>query len=460
MTGQIMISFQGEGSDVEELTWSQRSIWEAMRAAGRSIVIGGVMAMPEGITTERIAAILRFAMCRHQSLRTRLRFTPDGRPLQVVSAAGEVPLYVVDVTDNEDPAAVAEGIRARQELATFDYVQEWPVWMTVVRHRGIVTHLVAMYSHLAVDGPGISALVADLSNMDDPSGASSTPGEGIQPVELARQQRTPEALRQSSAALRHWERVLRNVPPSRFGPCEDKHEPRFWELVCRSPALLAAVQAVSGRTTIDSGVVLLAAYASAMARVTGISPSVAHVVVHNRFRPGFERSVSHLGQYAPAVIDVREATFDEVVTRAWRAAIAANKHAYYDAAAYHELAARISRERGARIDTACYFNDRRVDSRRVAARHTSREAIHGALTLTERRWGRRFDWYDGLFFLQIDEDPEAMAFAAWADTHHLAPADLMTFTQQFEAVVVEAALDPHASALPPSLSSAGLDHAI
>ncbi|HZM74501.1 MAG TPA: condensation domain-containing protein [Candidatus Limnocylindrales bacterium] len=446
MTGKIMIPFQGEGSDVEELTWSQRSIWEAMQAAKRSIVIGGVVAMPQESTVEQIGAILRFVMCRHQSLRTRLRFAPDGRPLQVVSPSGEVPLYVVDVADDQDPAAEAEAIRARQELGTFDYADEWPVWMTVVRHKGKVSHMVAMYSHLAVDGEGLAALAADLSNMDHPDGELGAPVEGIQPVALARQQRTPGAQRQSAAALRNWERVLRTVSPRRFGPCDDPQEPRFWEMICRSPALLHAVRAVAGRTNIDSGAVLLAAYAVAMARVTGLSPSVAHVVVHNRFRPGFGGSVSHLAQYAPVVIDVRNATFDEIVVQSWRAAIAANKHAYYDAAAYLELAARINGERGDRIDTACYFNDRRGESRHAAAGETSRQAILDALSYTERTWGSRFDWYDGIFFLQVDADPEAIAIAAWADTHHLAPADLETFTHHFETAVVEAALEPHALA--------------
>jgi hypothetical protein len=43
---------------------------------------------------------------------------------------------------------------------------------------------------------------------------------------------------------------------------------------------------------------------------------------------------------------------------------------------------------------------------------SSAETLRDALTLTERRWGSRFDWYDGIFFLQIDEDPQAIAFAA------------------------------------------------
>jgi hypothetical protein len=448
--GEVIVRFQGLGSDVEELTWAQRSIWESMRAAGRSIAIGGLLAMPATTTVEEIAAILRYAMGRHPSLRTRLRFEPDGRPLQVVSASGEVGLAVVDVPDDGDPAEVAETIRARQELGTFDYVHEWPVWMTVVRHRDRVTHMVAMYSHLAVDGQGLAALVADLAHMDPATGATDAPVDGIQPADLARQQRTPAALRQSAAALRYWEGVLRSVAPRRFHACHDRREPRFWEYDCHSPALLLAVEAIAARTRATSGVVLLATYAVAMARVTGLSPSVAQVVVSNRFRPGFAPSVSHLAQYAPAVVDVAGATFDEVVSRARRASLAAHKYSYYDAAACHELIARVSRERGERIDTACFFNDRRDKSRDASDREPSRRAMLEALPRTQRRWGRRFDWYDGLFFLHINEAEGAISYTAWCDTHHLAPADLERFAREFEAVAIEAVLDPDAPAVGPA----------
>src|SRR5262245_44373721 len=118
----VIVHFAGPGSDVEELNWAQRSIWESMKAAGRSIAIGGAMPLAAGTTVDDLAAILRFAMCRHPSLRTRLRFEPDGRPVQVVAGSGEIALTVVDVPDADDPAEAAEAVRARQELGTFDYV--------------------------------------------------------------------------------------------------------------------------------------------------------------------------------------------------------------------------------------------------------------------------------------------------------------------------------------------------
>ena len=123
------------------------------------------------------------------------------------------------------------------------------------------------------------------------------------------------------------------------------------------------------------------------------------------------------------MIDVADATFDVVVSRAHRAGTAANKYAYYDAAACEELIARVSRERGERIDTKCFFNDLREGSR-DAYDTPPREAILDALPRIERRWGNRFDWYDGLFFLHINDAQDGISYTAWADTHHLAPADL------------------------------------
>ena len=463
-TETVAVPFRGPGSGTGKLTWAQRSIWESMRAAGRSIAIGGAVPLPAGTTVEDMARVLRFAMSRHQSLRTRLAFEEDGVPTQVVAESGEATLYVVDVPDDADPALAAEAaesVRARQELGTFDYAEEWPVWMTVVRHRGAATHLVAMYSHLAVDGHGIAALVEDLASMDRRTGETSAPVPGVQPLDLAAQQDTDASRRHSDAALRHWERVLRAIPPRRFpeagvgvGVGADpgaeeapaSPEPRFWELECRSPALFLAMQTVMLRTRVDSGVVLLAAYAAAMARLTGEGLSVAQIVVDNRFRPGFAGSVSQLAQYCAVAIDVRGCTFDDATTRAWQSSVMAAKYAYYDAAACDELVAKVSGDRGEPVETACFVNDRRTLSRAASGLTPSPEDVEEALPRTVRRWGRRFDWYDGLFFLHVDEAEGEVAYSVWADTRRLSPSGIQEFARHFEDVVVEAAFAPTAIA--------------
>jgi hypothetical protein len=448
MADQILVPFRGEGAGSDDLTWAQRSIWESMRVSGRSMAIGGTVALPQSTTVDEAAMVLRFVVSRHQSLRTRLTFDADGVPRQVLVSSGEVPLTVVDAADDDEPAAVAESLRARYELATFDYASEFPVWMTVVRHRGLVTHAVAMYSHLAIDGHGFAALLADLANLDRATGAWTAPVPGIQPLELVKEQRNPSARRQSDAALRLWERLLRGLPARRFADPGGGCEPRYWELDGHSPAMYLAVRLIAARTQVDSGHVLLAAYATALGRVTGLSPSVAQIVVNNRFRPGFADTVSHVTQYGLAAIDVSTGSFDDIVARAWKASVAANLSGYYDAASHQQLIARVRDERGEDVVTDLFFNDRRLASRQPATTEApTPDAIRALRPLTTLRPGRRWDWYDGVFFVHINDVPDTIDFTIWADTRCLPPAGMEEFARQFEAVAIEAALAvPHQSA--------------
>jgi hypothetical protein len=100
------------------------------------------------------------------------------------------------------------------------------------------------------------------------------------------------------------------------------------------------------------------------------------------------------------------------------------------------------------VETACFVNDRRTGSRAASGLTPSPEDVEDALPGTVRRWGRRFDWYDGLFFLHVDEADDAVAYTVWADTRRLPPAGIEAFARHFEDVVVEAAFDPAARACP------------
>ncbi|MFC7483965.1 hypothetical protein ACFQX7_33505 [Luedemannella flava] len=82
---RIMVAFSGEGSGIEELTWGQRAIWNAMTEQNTSLPIGGWLPLPEGTTVRHMVNELRFHMSRHQSARMRLVFGDDGRPRQSVA---------------------------------------------------------------------------------------------------------------------------------------------------------------------------------------------------------------------------------------------------------------------------------------------------------------------------------------------------------------------------------------
>ena len=90
------------------------------------------------------------------------------------------------------------------------------------------------------------------------------------------------------------------------------------------------------------------------------------LVVNNRFRPGFGDSVSTLAQSFPCLIEVADAPFEEVAVRAWRSALTAYKHAYYDPAGKYEVSRRIAAERGAELALGVFFNDLRVRTRELA----------------------------------------------------------------------------------------------
>lgn len=459
-TSEIPVEFHGEGTGTGELTWAQEGIWVTVRRTGRTLNIGGTLPLPEGSTVEEMAGILRFAMGRHQALRTLLVFDerdPDATPRQRVHASGRTALAVVDVDGADDPARVAEDLRLRYELTPFDYAAEWPVRMAVVRSGGAPTHLVVQYCHVAVDGAGIEALVRDLDNLDRDTGEATAPVRGIRPLELARVQHSAAGRRQSEKSLRFWQNVLRTVPAERFTGVPDPREPRFQEIYCYSPAMHVALRAIAARTRADTSHIVLAAYAVAMARVTGQSPSVAQLLVGNRFRPDFAEAVAELSQVGICAVDVAGCSFDEAVARAFKAATGAFLHGYFDGRRLDALMDGIRDERGRVVDISCYVNDRRTHpAPEPGEAPPTPEELREALDLTRIRWDRGLPTYDGSFYLHLDSKPDtnvpgrddpaeagrpAVYLTLWGDTHLISPDDVEAFVKHFEGVLADAAFD-------------------
>ena len=104
---RIVVPFDGDGSGVDDLSWGQAENWSAIVRQKTWIPLGGVRPLGEGTTVDDIASEVSYLMGRFQSIRTRLRFDPDGRPTQVVSSSGEITVDVIDA-GADDPAEVAE----------------------------------------------------------------------------------------------------------------------------------------------------------------------------------------------------------------------------------------------------------------------------------------------------------------------------------------------------------------
>ncbi len=439
--GTFVVPFGGEGSGSGALTWGQREIQGAMRRWGATLSLGDSSPLPPGSTVEQIAALLGFLMSRHPSLRTRLRPGPDGQPRQEVAASGEIGLEVVDFAGTDaEAAAFAKAMSDGYYREPFDLSAGWPVRMAVVRHRGVAAYLVAMYSHLALDAGGLAALIADAATV----GTGHPAPAAVSPLAQARWQAGPAGHRHNQNTLRYWDRALRAIPARRFPPPAGPRPPRIRELLAQSPALDLALRVIAGRTGVDTPTVLLAASATALARVTGLLPSASLVMVSNRFRSGYADSVSVLSQPALCVVDVAGASFAEVVARTWRSSVNAYKNAYCDPVERAALQARIGAERGEEIDIFCFLNDRRTPGQKTPPGPPPAAAdVRAALPGTSLRWLETpFDPGSEHFFVHVNPTPDTIDLRITLDAGWVDPADAEAYVRELEAVAVGAALDP------------------
>jgi condensation domain-containing protein len=438
MGERLMVDFEGGDTGVEVLSWGQRELWRVMEEKHTWLPIGAVQPLAAGTTVDDAVADLRFAMSRYPSMRTRLRLDPDG-PRQVVASSGTVALEVVEAADGDDPAAVAQRVWLEYWRADYDFVTEWPVRMAVIRHRDALTHRAWVMCHLVTDGGGSRVIIDELARRD-----TSGSGAAMSAVEQARWQRSPAGQRQCDVALRYWEKTLRTIPARRYPVRTERPEARYWQASVDFPALYLAVRAIAARTGVEVSSVLLAMFAVALRRVTGVNPVLVQLVASNRFRPGLASTVSPIMQDALCTIDVPDATVDEAVAHTRRRAMTAYKYAYCDPYRRDEVIARVNEERGERVDISCFFNDRRLKTREQegAAPPPSPEQV-AAAPLGSFEWKHKQDYqiFDE-FFVNINDVPDTVSMTVQADIHHLSPVDVEACIHGMQKVAVAAALDP------------------
>jgi hypothetical protein len=315
--------------------------------------------------------------------------------------------------------------------------------MAVIRKDGVPDHFVAMYPHMAIDAYGFDALVEDLANMDPETGAQLRPRAGVQPLDLALQQKEPGVQRQGAASLRHWERWLREMPVTSFPQRYPAQDPRWWTCTYDSPAAHLALTAIAARTGLPTGPVLLAAYSLAMVRATGVAPSVIYMVVSNRFRPDFADAVGIVAEPGICVVDVRDCTFDEAVVRAWRSLLATSKHGYYDPRVLAEMRVRIAEERDSEVEIGWHFNDRRKGIAQGPVGPVPTEAeMWAALPLSKLEWGERTNTPNAKAFLNVNGKPDTANYTLEVDTAAISPEVQVALLRDIEEILVASAFDP------------------
>ncbi len=451
MSGQvvdrILVRFDAEGSGVAEVTWGQMAQWQSIVVSGQSRTLGGISGMPPGTSLDDVVDDLRYALVRHQSLRTRLRLDgevdADGDiiPRQECHASGEFELEVVDAGD-DDPSEVATAVLQRRQTVPFDYENEWPMRMTVIRQHGELVRLVAVYLHLVIDAGGLEVLIADGAARPR-DGSEPPPVTATPPLEQAAWQQGPAGQRLNLAAERYLDHALHSVPMSRFGEPRYPGAAGFKEVRYRSPALMLAVRAASARCRANTSAVLLASFAVAVGRVGGRTPILAMLTVSNRFRPRLGESVSALAQVVPWVSDVGDITIGEAVARAEKSTLNAYKHAYFDPIRQDDVYRRVFAERGGVIDLSCYYNDRRQQTVAPPGPAPTDVEIRDALPLSTYEWVEDPEMPSTKLYLYVDDDtPDALDLIMSVDLRYFSPDDLLALVREIEAVAVDAAMVP------------------
>jgi hypothetical protein len=444
MVERVLVRFAGAGSGRGGLSWGQQTIWRQFEAIGRPVWLTGLKEKPQSWTVEDAADELAFIMSRHQSMRTRLEVTGDQPVRQIVYDCGQIHLDVIDATAQDDPLHVAADLQKRWEEhdLVYDYANDWPVRMALIRHQGKAAYIVRAVSHVVTDGFGALAMYNDILSRDPVTGSPSGPITSMEPLEQAEWQASPAGRRRSQLSERHWERLLRTIPARRFGqPAGQEGCSRYGRLTFGSRAAYLAVRAIVARTGLASSSVLLAAVATGMARATGVNPLVPRVQVSNRFRPRLATTVSPVSQSCPCVIDIAGLSFDEAVKRAQVASLVAGKHAYFEPARIRELVAAVSDERGEQMDLSFVYNDIRIGTRDLAAAPPPEPRdVQAALPLTKIGWEDRQDPQFPCV-IEFEDSPDTIHAVMAIDTHCVGRAQAQACLSEMEAVLVAAAFD-------------------
>jgi hypothetical protein len=443
MSSNLAVQFAGEGSGVATLTWGQQTVWRGVAARGGPIILRGVYPAHDGKTVEEVAAGLGRLVGRHQSLRTVFRPGGADELEQVVVSAGETRLEVVEAGD-ADPRETAEKLADGYEFDDRDYARELPVRAGVVCRRGVPAYEVLGICHMSADGFSTNVIEAELGLRGPEAAAAALgPVTEMPPLEQAAWQNSPAGLRQTAAAQRYWDRVLRLMPAHWFPVPAQAPERRYGEIQLSSPAACLASQAVAARLETDTRPVVLAAFAVALARVSGVNPAVPRLFVNNRFRPGFADTVSAIAQTCPCAVDVAGVTFDEVVRRSIRAAVAAYKYAYFKPVKIRETLAAVGDELGAAPDVGFLLNDRRETPAVTGPQPSPREISAALPRSTLRQVHKEGDALD-LCHINVLESAGSLEITGYFDTGHMAPESMTAVFRVVEEILVAAGVDPGA----------------
>lgn len=344
----ISVRFTGERAATGPLTFGQRNTldWVAREDDEFSAVIAWIFTLPPDVTLADIAAAFEVLLGRHEALRTR--YAADS---QTVLAEGVLPIELC-------PGASAESLIDHLRAAGVDFRSGLPLRVAVAVDGSLPTAVVAVYSHVAVDFGSVALIGTQFTELAASPAARTVGSTAHQPLDQALAEQSPRGGKAADAALRYWETHLRTAPQSLY-PVPPPVSPRAEHRMCvlTSAAAGAALGRISERTRSSRQVVTLAAVCAVLSWRTGMPRCVFAAVSGNRFRLRLRQYVGSLAQDGLLALDVDTVRFDELVTRAAKATLAANTNSMFDATKLWRIIDQVCHERGTSFTRDFTLND-------------------------------------------------------------------------------------------------------
>ncbi|MFC7219627.1 amino acid adenylation domain-containing protein [Streptomyces polyrhachis] len=269
-----------------------------------------------------LARALDALAARHPALRTRFPAT-DGRPGAVVEPQVLIPLARYDVSQAVDPQRAALQ-RATAALRTPFDLEDGPLARAVLIRCGPQEYVLGLtVHHIIADGWTLSLLQRELALFYGEFAAGRVPQlppvpgfDGYAAQQLARLE-TP----QSAADAAYWRERLSGFPALLPLPA-DRPRPPVWstagavEVFDIAPEVAAGVRRLADDADATVFVVLLAAFARWLHRLSGAERLLVAVPVANRPDPESEQVAGPFANIVPVPVDTTgEPAFRELVAR-------------------------------------------------------------------------------------------------------------------------------------------------
>jgi hypothetical protein len=449
-TGERVIAgFAGSSAPPAPLTWGQRALWIAMRRRGPEqfmINMTKIVLVPDGAAVDVTSAVSAVGalVSRHSSLRTRIE-DADGQPRQVVAPDGELPVLLFNVDSGtggegvaDDGVAVARQVARQLAAAPFDHAHEWPQRVALVLAGDRVRQIVFVFSHTTVDLWAAEIVLRELRLLLS-GGELETP-PGPQSVDVARREQGADRSH-SDRAVAHWVRGFGRLPEQTLPRVGPPLTPRFQRWLLVSEVADTASRLVAGRFRVTGSTVLLAATAAVLSAWSGTDVCGIHSMSNNRSLDGYRNAIAKLNQLALVVVDVADRpSFAELLSRVWRAALQAYRHAHYDPQDMERGYEAAGYPYATGVSPHCYFNDSRLSvDTDVSGRATAEDEVRAALTRSSLHKAETYEHFTWRLRVQVLPMPARVAIALTGDTGYLPPPEAERFLRDIERLLVEAA---------------------